>query len=224
VRDQISAFGEDARETLKLLNVRESMTDAEGNFSLQAAKSVAMTIFSTVMKYKDKLASIKNIAMKKKEAVATKAGAKVDAIGAKAKLALTAAKPFIGPIMVAAAGIALGVGIALLVRKLRTPVPAMATGGVVSSPTMALVGEGRYPEAVVPLGNSPQFSSMKTDIAAAVIQGMSAVMGNQGRNNRNNTPSEIVLNIDGTRLARVMLPNLEGEQRRAGYNVSIREV
>ena len=33
---------------------------------------------------------------------------------------------------------------------------AMASGGVVTSPTRALIGEGRYDEAVVPLGNSPQ--------------------------------------------------------------------
>lgn len=47
--------------------------------------------------------------------------------------------------------------------------PAMARGGVVSAPTLALIGEGRYNEAVVPLGNSPQFTDMKTSIADAVV-------------------------------------------------------
>ena len=223
VRDQISAFGDDARQTMALLNVRESMTDAEGNFCLQAAKSVALTIFSTIMKYKDKLASIKNIAMKKKEAFATKAGAKVDAVGAKAKMALTAAKPFIGPILLAAAGVALGVGIALLVRKMRQPVP-LATGGVATNTTFAMIGEGRYDEAVVPLGNSPQFNSMKADIAAAVIQGMSTVMGNYSKPSGGSYPNEVVLNIDGSRLARVMLPRMTSEQRRTGHRMTLREV
>jgi len=37
-------------------------------------------------------------------------------------------------------------------------------------------------------------------------------------------PSEIVLNIDGSRLARIMLPNLESEQKRVGYKPILREV
>jgi len=223
VRDQISAFGDDARETLGLLNVRKSMTDEDGNFCLQLAKNVALTIFSTVMKYKDKLASIKTIAQRKKESLATKKGAKVDAVGAKAKMALTAAKPFVGPIMVGLAVAALAGGIALMVSRLRQPVP-LATGGVATGTTFAMIGEGRYDEAVIPLGNSPQFNSMKTDIAAAVIQGMSMAFAGQSRRSNSNGPAEIVLNIDGSRLARVMLPNLAGEQKRVGYNVTVREV
>jgi len=104
---------------------------------------------------------------------------------------------------------------------------AMATGGVVSAPTVTLVGEGRYPEAVIPLGSSPQFSSMKEDIANAVIQGMLATQkanmyASRGANV--GEQSEVVLNIDGMRLARVMLPRIESEQRRTGQNVVIREV
>jgi len=214
---------DNAFKTLELLDVRNSMTDAEGNFCLQAAKSTIITLYSSIMKVKDALASVKNAAAKKKEAIATKAGAKVDAVGAKAKMALTAAKPFIGPILLAAAGVALGAGIALLVRKMRTPIPGMATGGVVSAPTMALVGEGRYPEAVVPLGSSPQFAGMKEDIANAVLQGMMASQMTSGRRSRNNSSNEIVLNIDGTKLARVILPQLSNEQKRSGYNLNIRE-
>ena len=37
----------------------------------------------------------------------------------------------------------------------------LAKGGVVTGPTFALIGEGQHNEAVVPLGNSPQFKSMK---------------------------------------------------------------
>lgn len=46
--------------------------------------------------------------------------------------------------------------------------PKMATGGVVTSPTLSLVGEGRYPEAVIPLDNSPQMRDLVQEIAKAV--------------------------------------------------------
>lgn len=50
---------------------------------------------------------------------------------------------------------------------------AMATGGVVTSPTYALIGEGRYDEAVIPLGNSPQMRELVDEIADAVDRGPS---------------------------------------------------
>lgn len=111
--------------------------------------------------------------------------------------------PIVGAITVAAA-----VAGGLLVKSL---LPAMATGGVVSRPTVAMIGEGSYPEAVVPLGDSPQFSSMKTDIANAVLQGIQAMQSGRGGS------SEIVLNLDGERFARAILPKINGETRRNGY-------
>ena len=121
--------------------------------------------------------------------------------------------------------VALAAGTASAIAAVRSNVPKMATGGVISAPTMALVGEGRYPEAVVPLGSSPQFASMKTDIANAVLQGIMAFQGNSTNSRKNNfESSEIVLNIDGTRLARVMLPQLSNEQKRLGYSMTLREV
>jgi hypothetical protein len=68
------------------------------------------------------------------------------------------------------AGLALLAGGLVMAGIATFAAPAMATGGVVGAPTMALVGEGHYPEAVVPLGRSPQFRSMKEDIAAAVAE------------------------------------------------------
>lgn len=46
--------------------------------------------------------------------------------------------------------------------------PKMAKGGVVTSPTYALIGEGRYDEAVMPLGDSPQMADLVQKIADAV--------------------------------------------------------
>ncbi len=60
-------------------------------------------------------------------------------------------------------------------------IPRMATGGVVTSSTLANIGEGKYNEAVIPLGQSPQFRSMKEDIAQAVIDGLNA-KGTSGGN------------------------------------------
>lgn len=51
------------------------------------------------------------------------------------------------------------------------PEVAMANGGVVTSPTNALIGEGRYDEAVVPLGNSPQMRQFADSVADRVNSG-----------------------------------------------------
>lgn len=53
----------------------------------------------------------------------------------------------------------------------QAPKVAMATGGVVTSPTNALIGEGRYDEAVVPLGNSPQMKQFADSVADRVNSG-----------------------------------------------------
>lgn len=45
-----------------------------------------------------------------------------------------------------------------------------ATGGVVNQPTMALIGESRYSEAVIPLGNSPQMSQLLNQFAQIASQ------------------------------------------------------
>lgn len=68
-------------------------------------------------------------------------------------------------------------------------IPAAATGGTTIGPTHALVGEGRYREAIIPLGNSAEFASMKRDITSAVLAGLSASGGSNGNIN-------ITVNVD----------------------------
>lgn len=46
--------------------------------------------------------------------------------------------------------------------------PMLATGGVVTGPTEALIGEGRYDEAVIPLGNSPQMNEFADKVAGKI--------------------------------------------------------
>ena len=113
--------------------------------------------------------------------------------------------PFMGVVTVA-----LAIAGGLLVKAL---LPAMATGGVVSNPTIAMVGEGRYPEAVVPLGDSPQFANMKADIANAVIQGISQ-MNAIGGGNVTVSASDVIL--DGQKIGRIIFSPLQQEARRRG--------
>lgn len=54
---------------------------------------------------------------------------------------------------------------------IQAPKIAMASGGVVTSPTNALIGEGHYDEAVVPLGNSPQMREFADSVADRVNSG-----------------------------------------------------
>ena len=47
-------------------------------------------------------------------------------------------------------------------------IPQMATGGVVTSPTQLIAGEGKYSEAILPLDDSPQMQDLIDKIAEAV--------------------------------------------------------
>lgn len=97
--------------------------------------------------------------------------------------------------------------------------PAMANGGVVNAPTVALIGEGHYKEAVVPLGNSPQFKTMKDDIANEVLRKINPAPSNRfGSTSRQPTP--VILNLNGRELARALLPDLGYAQPQMGVKLS----
>lgn len=199
---------------------------AEENNGVKAALAViegvlgALTAFNTGVSTADNIVKAQELLLSKKKQNENKKETATETAKGIAKL---------GALMTSPVGIAIGIAavaaLAATVAILKSVVsyPAMATGGVVSAPTVALVGEGRYPEAVVPLGDSPQFASMKADIANAVLQGIAAL---KGANKRTSSGScgEIVLNVDGTKLARAVLPRLESEQKRRGYDLTLREV
>ena len=89
-------------------------------------------------------------------------------------------------------------------------IPRMATGGVVGKRPggiIANLGEGRYNEAVVPLGNSPQFRSMKEEIASSVSEVLLPLLENESERNANNSPvrGEIELTAGGYHLGKVLL-------------------
>lgn len=76
-----------------------------------------------------------------------------------------------------------------VVNNASNNVRKMATGGVVRGPTQALIGEGRYDEAVIPLGNSPELEEMIDKIATAVSKVPSG-----GASDR---PIEVYVYLDG---------------------------
>lgn len=65
---------------------------------------------------------------------------------------------------------------------------AMATGGVVTRPTEALIGEGKYDEAVIPLGQSPQMQEMLQQFAE---------VARQANENTEQTPIEVHVYLGG---------------------------
>ena len=85
---------------------------------------------------------------------------------------------------------------------------ALAEGAVVTGPTRALIGEGAYDEAVLPLGNSPQMKDLISEIAKAV-------KGNE-------QPLTInVYNSDGELTGHKIITAAERAQRRNGGALSI---
>ena len=87
----------------------------------------------------------------------------------------------------------------------------LATGGVVTGPTFAMIGEGKYDEAVVPLGNSPQFKSMKEGIAQEVVSRSSS---------SSNSNRPLILTINGKELARTILPDLKQALPQTGMRLA----
>lgn len=109
---------------------------------------------------------------------------------------------------------ALAASIGIAAASARAALPQMATGGVVSSPTVAMIGEGKYDEAVVPLGNSPQFKSMKESIADEVanrVIGRSSLSASEQK--------YIILNVNGKEFARAILPDMATVAPQVGVTI-----
>lgn len=90
------------------------------------------------------------------------------------------------------------------------PIPELARGGIIDSPTLAMVGEAGK-EMVVPLENTQFVDKLASAIGSVVMSAM------QTSNNSTDGSKEVVLSIDGTKLGRVILPKLNQEADRLGY-------
>ena len=132
-------------------------------------------------------------------------------IGAMAWMAYHSAKTL--GLAVPVIGAAIGLGIA----SIKAAIPALATGGIVDQPTVAMIGEGKYSEAVVPLGNSPQFKTMKEDIAASVVSSLAQTPPYSDQLSRRNTP--VILQVNGKEFARAILPDLSYGQLQTGVKL-----
>lgn len=88
-------------------------------------------------------------------------------------------------------------------------IPQMAQGGIVDKPTVAMVGEAG-PEAVIPLKNTDFTDSLASAIGTAVLQAMQ--LGRENESGENTA----ILEVDGTKLARVLLPKINREIKRLG--------
>lgn len=88
--------------------------------------------------------------------------------------------------------------------SIKATIPKMAKGGVVDGPTVAMIGEGRYNEAVVPLGNSPQFREMQNTIASRTAEKVAQTPFNQS--GQNNASRPLILQVNGRELGRIILP------------------
>jgi len=103
-------------------------------------------------------------------------------------------------------------GLASLVRSV-LGVIGLARGGIVTGPTLAMLGEGGKREAVIPLERD---NVLADSIGNAVFQAMMAAMRTA---QPQATEREIVLRIDGVTVARAVLPALAKEADRQGVRV-----
>lgn len=93
-------------------------------------------------------------------------------------------------------------------------IPKLARGGIVSSPTIAQIGEAG-PEMIVPLENTSFVDKLASAVGNAVMGAMSSGM-NMGSSS-NGQP--VVIEIDGTRLTREIYPKMLKEARRMGWDL-----
>ena len=98
-------------------------------------------------------------------------------------------------------------------------IPKLAQGGItdVNNPFMAIVGDNRtQKEVVAPLDD---LMGMITSAVGTALMGANQFKGDTQQSN-----SDIVLNLDGVTMARVMNPLLAREQQRLGKNMIVKPV
>ena len=81
-----------------------------------------------------------------------------------------------------------------------------ASGGVVTGPTRALIGEAGRAEMVMPLDNSPQMQEFISEIVSAI-------------NQNSQRDKEIRVYLDGKSLSRALYSDMKNETARRGYSL-----
>jgi phage-related protein len=100
-------------------------------------------------------------------------------------------------------------------------IPKLAKGGLVTAPTLAMLGEAG-PEAVVPLGRSGFAGDLADTVAQAVYQAIMDAIRIAQASSQQSDDRELVLKIDNTVLARMQLPAIIREGQRQGLDLVVR--
>lgn len=96
------------------------------------------------------------------------------------------------------------------------PIPKLARGGIVDSPTLAMIGEAGK-EAVVPLENTSFVNTLASALGTAVMGAMQMQQSTQ--QGQSNNSGDVIIQLDGTTLARVLNPYLSQESQRLGSTI-----
>jgi len=107
-------------------------------------------------------------------------------------------------------------------------IPMLASGGLVSAPTLAMIGEGARPEAVVPLPPGvrdlgdmiPSEESLARAIYQAFVTALRVTQASGGP--QSGGDREIVLRIGDRDIARAILPAIIAEGQRQGLQLVVR--
>lgn len=90
--------------------------------------------------------------------------------------------------------------------------PRLARGGIVDSPTVAMIGEAGK-EAVVPLENTGFLQTMGRVVSSAVVDALGGIASHSGGFTGN---GDIIIQIGGHEFGRIAIQEINKEQERAG--------
>lgn len=93
----------------------------------------------------------------------------------------------------------------------RVYIPKLARGGIVDSPTLAMIGEAGK-EAVVPLENTGFLQTMGRVVSTAVVN----ALGTGNQQSGFSGDGDIIIQIGGSEFGRIAIKEINKEQQRAG--------
>ncbi|TDE75396.1 hypothetical protein E0E04_01000 [Streptococcus vicugnae] len=93
----------------------------------------------------------------------------------------------------------------------RIYIPKLARGGIVDSPTLAMIGEAGK-EAVVPLENTGFLQTMGRVVSTAVVN----ALGSGNQQSGFSGDGDIIIQIGGSEFGRIAIKEINKEQQRAG--------
>jgi len=127
------------------------------------------------------------------------------------------AAPVLAGGVIAAAIAGIGALAAQVMGAFNTKATPMATGGIVTGPTFAMMGEGRRREMVLPLERDNVIAdSVGQAVFDAMITAQRMNQATQGGDQQ-----EAVFKMDGAIIARALLPHLVREGQRQGLKIVV---